>query len=114
MPASWLSFNRAGLAYAEFALAHPGQYRVMFSNRIEIEHETQEVANSTFRLLVDLVQQMLRALDDDRSTLTVAVQVHTWIHGIVDLSNSRPDVEWPPITEQLHGLRVALGLVRPD
>lgn len=106
------AFDRCGLGYANFALQNPGQYRVMFSHNIEIEAETSLVANATFMILVDLVQKMLHALGDDRSTHIVAVQVHTWIHGIVDLSSSHPDVEWPPITQQLLGLREALGLVR--
>ncbi|MFK7916835.1 MAG: TetR/AcrR family transcriptional regulator [Ilumatobacter sp.] len=108
------AFDLCGLGYADFATRNPGQYRVMFSHNIEIEAETTVVANATFMILVDLVGQMLRALDDGRSTHVVAVQVHTWIHGIVDLNSSHPDVEWPAISEQLHGLRSALGLVRPN
>lgn len=108
------AFERCGFGYADFALNNPGQYRVMFSDHIEIEAETSVVANATFMILVDLVQQMLRVLGDGRSTHIVAVQVHTWIHGIVDLSSSHPDVEWPPIEEQLRGLGEALGLVRPE
>lgn len=107
------AFDRCGVGYADFATSNPGQYRVMFSRHIEIEAETSTVANATFMILVDLVQRMLQVLGDGRSTHIVAVQVHTWIHGIVDLSSSHPDVEWPPITEQLLGLREALGLVRP-
>ena len=107
------AFDRCGIAYADFATRNPGQYRVMFSHHIEIEAETSTVANATFLILVDLVQKMLRELGDGRATHTVAVQVHTWIHGIVDLGSSRPDVEWPPISEQLLGLSEALGLVRP-
>ena len=112
-PDAFAAFQASGAAYASFALEHPGQYRVMFSNHIEIEEETQVVANATFQILVDQVTAMLSNLDDDRHPLTVAVQVHTWIHGIVDLHGSRPDVEWPMISEQLLGLSSALGLERP-
>jgi len=108
------AFDRCGIAYADFALRNPGQYRVMFSRHIEIEAESTIVANATFRILVGLVEQILADLGDDRSTLTVAVQVHTWIHGIVDLGSSHPDVEWPAVADQLAGLRNALGLVRPS
>ncbi len=107
------SFDRCGFAYAAFALENPGQYRVLFSHHIDLEAETSVVANATFMILVELVQRMLRACDDDRSTHFVAVQVHTWIHGIVDLSSSHPDVEWPSIDSQLLGLRQSLGLERP-
>jgi AcrR family transcriptional regulator len=107
------AFELCGIGYASFALDHPGQYRVMFSNHIEIEDETSLVANATFQILIDLVAAMLDALQDERDALTVAVQVHTWIHGIVDLNSAHPDVAWPSVDEQLVGLCVALGLVRP-
>jgi AcrR family transcriptional regulator len=107
------AFELCGTGYASFALEHPGQYRVMFSNRIEIEGETSLVANATFQILIDLVEAILDELGDDRDPLTVAVQVHTWIHGIVDLNSARPDVEWPSIDAQLLGLSTALGLCRP-
>jgi AcrR family transcriptional regulator len=106
-------FELCGIGYASFALDHPGQYRVMFSNRIEIEDETSLVANATFQILIDLVNEMLVQLHDDRDALTVAVQVHTWIHGIVDLNSAHPDVEWPAVEVQLLGLSTALGLRRP-
>lgn len=108
------AFERCGVAYASFALERPGQYRVMFSNRIEIEEETNVVANATFQILVDLVDAMLVALGDERHASVVAVQVHTWIHGIVDLNSTHPDVDWPPVADQLNGLRDTLGLVRPS
>lgn len=106
------AFARCGLGYARFALQHPGQYRVMFSNRIVIEDETALVANATFQILIDLVQGMLLDLDDDRDPFIVSVQVHTWIHGIVDLSSAHPDAMWPAVDDQLAGLGEMLGLVR--
>lgn len=106
------AFHRCGLAYATFATTRPGQYRVLFSGRIEIAAETAVVAEATFQILVDLVEAMLTELSDDRSAHFVAVQVHTWIHGIVDLSSGHPHDDWPPVAAQLLGLRDALGLVR--
>ena len=108
------AFDRCGIAYADFALRNPGHYRVMFSRNAEIEAESTIIANATFRILVGLVEQILADVGDGRSTLTVAVQVHTWIHGIVDLGNAHPDVEWPAAADQLAGLRDALGLERPN
>lgn len=107
------AFELCGIGYASFALDHPGQYRVMFSNHVEIEEETTLVANATFQILVALVEAMLTELSDERDPLTVAVQVHTWIHGIVDLNSAHPDVEWPSVDAQLIGLCEALGLTRP-
>ncbi|BAN02925.1 TetR/AcrR family transcriptional regulator [Ilumatobacter coccineus] len=108
------AFERSGFGYATFAAEHQGQYRVMFSNRIRLVGDTSSIADATFQILVDEVTGMLDVLGDDRDPQFVAVQVHTWIHGIVDLIGCHPEMAWPPIEQQLDGLRHALGLLRPD
>ena len=107
------AFERCGLGYAAFATDRQGQYRVLFSNRIALPGGRPSAGDATFQILVDLVRDMLSALDDDRDPFFVAVQVHTWIHGIVDLMGCHPDMDWPPMLDQLDGLRTSLRLVRP-
>ena len=108
------AFERCGQAYVDFAMNRQGQYRVMFSNRVHVEGARRDpVGTSAYDLLVEVVTEMLRILDDDRDPHFVAVQVHTWIHGIVDLVGCHPDMPWPPIDDLLDGLSSALGLVRP-
>ena len=53
---------------------------------------------------------MLTVLGDDRDPFFVAVQVHTWIHGIVDLVGCHPDALWPEMDSLLDGLSAALRL----
>ena len=53
---------------------------------------------------------MLEADADDRDPFFVAVQVHTWMHGIVDLLSSHKEGPWPDLEELLDGLCSALGL----
>ena len=107
------AFDRCGVGYAAFATEHQGQYRVLFSNRIALPGGRSSAGDATFQILVDLVREMLQVKDDDRDPTFVAVQVHTWIHGIVDLMGCHPDMDWPPMLDQLDGLRTTLGLVRP-
>jgi AcrR family transcriptional regulator len=124
------AFHASGQAYVRFAMENPGQYRVMFSNTIDVplDHEdidaasmapaetvsgTDQVAMSAFQLLVELVQEMLAVRGDGRDPFFVAVQVHTWIHGMVDLCANHPDAPWPPIAELLAGIDVALDLTPP-
>ncbi len=121
------AFHASGQAYVRFAMENPGQYRVMFSNTIDVplDHEdidaasmapaaaTDQVAMSAFQLLVELVQAMLAVRGDGRDPFFVAVQVHTWIHGMVDLCANHPDAPWPPIAELLDGIDVALDLTPP-
>ncbi len=104
------SFARMGVAYVEFAQHHPGQYRVMFSNRIAVDGSDGAVAESTFEMLVGSVAAMLSALGDDRDAGFVAMQVQTWIHGIVDLRSCHPTMDWPRTADLLDGIAVALGL----
>lgn len=106
----FVAFRAMGDAYVDYALDHPGQYRVLFSDKVALGDGESPGGMAAFQLLVDLVARMLDARDDDRDPLFVAVQVHTWIHGMVDLCGSHPDMPWPAIPELLDGLSDALGL----
>lgn len=104
------AFRAMGEAYMAFAFAHPGQYRVLFSNKIDVGPTCETASESAFQLLIDNVAEMLARLDDGRDPFFVGVQVHTWIHGIVDLCGNQPDVDWPSPTSLLDGLGLSLGL----
>ena len=127
------AFHASGRAYVRFAMENPGQYRVMFSNTIDVgvahdeieaasmdpapdraDPTADQVALSAFQLLVELVGAMLEARRDDRDPFFVAVQVHTWIHGMVDLCANHPDARWPPVETLLAGLDTALDLTPPS
>jgi len=124
----FVAFKNAGQAYVRFAMDHQGQYRVLFSNTIDLDMSaddlhgslaqaatgTNSAGMSAFQILVDLVANMLRARVDERDPFFVAVQVHTWMHGIVDLCGNHPDSPWPPIDVLLDGLADALRLTPPD
>jgi AcrR family transcriptional regulator len=105
--------RRSGAAYVRFAMEQPGKYHVLFSNKIDAEFEGDPVGTSAFDMLVDKVTAILAALDDPRDPRFVAVQVFTWMHGIVDLVGRHGDFDWPPIELLLDDLRVRLGLAPP-
>jgi AcrR family transcriptional regulator len=105
-------FRRSGDAYVRFAMEQPGKYHVLFSNKIDVELDGNPIGVSAFEMLVDKVTDILRRRDDDRDPRFVAVEVHTWIHGIVDLIGRHPDGGWPPIGTLLDDLTVRLGLAR--
>jgi AcrR family transcriptional regulator len=106
----FISFRAHGEAYIQFAIDQPGQYRVLFSNKLDLGGESSAVGRACFQLLLDDVTTVLRLRDDDRDPNFVAAQVHTWIHGIVDLRNTHPDVPWPSTTDLLDGLGISLAL----
>ena len=52
--------------------------------------------------------------EDEQRACFVAIQVHTWIHGMVDLIGRQPDGDWPPMLTLLDELGVRLGLTTTD
>lgn len=105
-------FRAAGWAYVCFAQEQPGKYQVLFSNKVDLGVE-EGVGTAAFHHLVGMVDAILRVNGDDRDPHFVAVQVHTWIHGMVDLITRHPNDEWPPITTLLDELGIRLGLAGP-
>ena len=51
---------------------------------------------------------------DERDPFFVSTQVHTWIHGMVDMCGSHPELPFPSVEQLLSELPVALGLTRPE
>jgi AcrR family transcriptional regulator len=107
------SFRSMGDAYVAYAMERPGQYRVLFSDKVDLGDGDSPGGLAAFQLLVDAVAHILDELDDPRDPFFVAVQVHTWIHGIVDLCGSHPDMPWPDTARLLDGLSESLRLQRP-
>ncbi|MCB9372301.1 MAG: TetR/AcrR family transcriptional regulator [Microthrixaceae bacterium] len=103
----------AGSAYVRFALEHPGKYRVLFSDPADLPERPEPVGLSAFDQLVEVVADVLARRGDRRDPVFVAVQVHTWIHGIVSLLACKPEGDWPPVEALLDELVVRLDLDAP-
>ncbi len=103
-----------GTAYTHFAVEQHGKYAVLFSDTVDLleggEEQGDSFGGEAFQLLVDLVAEILDANGDGRDPYFVAVQTHTWIHGIVDLTCRNPKMWWPPVDDLLDDLLVRLGL----
>ncbi len=100
-------------AYVQFALDHPGQYRVMFSNRMQPVGHSAAIGLAAYQLLVDSVADILDVLGDDRDPYFVAAQLHTWLHGVVDLWSNHPDVSWPGADRLIESMTEVIGIDRP-
>jgi len=107
----FVAFRNTGLNYIEFAMRHRGQYRVIFANRLDLGLKPNTSAVEAFDILVDLIAQVLEANADDRVAFDVAIQAHTWIHGIVDLVGGNPAMPWPDTETMLDGLGESLRLI---
>lgn len=108
----------AGRAYVAFAFDAPGQYRVLFASSIDVGLTDSDPeaapAMAAFQVLIDLVADILRTKGDDRDPFFVAVQVHTWIHGMVHLCSNNQQTPWPETDDLLAGLTEALRLGPTD
>jgi AcrR family transcriptional regulator len=111
-PDPYLRLRKGGDAYVRFALEHPGQYSVMVEQTDDIPGATP-AALSAFNDLVTMVADILRARGDDRDPVFVAVQIHTWTHGIVTLAACAPEIPWPGMDELMDSVAEALDLVPP-
>lgn len=100
----------AGDAYVRFALEHPGRYAVMFSGTRNLPERAAPIGMSAFDTLVAMVADILDLHHDGRDPAFVAVQVHTWIHGMVSLLGCAPDGPWPSTDALLDDLMVRLDL----
>ncbi|MDH4170148.1 MAG: TetR/AcrR family transcriptional regulator [Acidimicrobiia bacterium] len=107
-------FRRMGAAYAAFAHDEPGKYQTLFATHNTMGDKVKEASMLVFAKLVDRVAAMLAANHDDRDPFFVATQVHTWIHGIVELCTDADDSPFPPSDVLIDDLAVRLGLVAAD
>jgi AcrR family transcriptional regulator len=89
--ASWGSggitgFNAMGVAYIQFAMAHPSHYRVMFGGSVDDAPRDEELTregNATFQALVDSIvalQKDGRVRKDD--PVQLACFIWAAVHGI--------------------------------
>jgi len=109
-------FRCLGAAYVTFAEENPGQYRAMFSNAFvttdsAMRTKVQTASIGVFAKLVDRIADMLQQNGDDRDPSFVATQVHTWIHGIVEVCTCDDNEIFPTAAELLDDLVLRLGLV---
>ena len=101
----------AGRAYAEFGLANPEHYRIMFMGHAdhtpEMYDQEQVLETGSFGMVVALAQQ---AIDDGllRPELTDAPMVaHTlWagVHGLVSIAVAKPAMPAPDVHVRLEAL----------
>src|SRR5918993_1095618 len=82
-------FEAMGVAYVQFAVAHPAHYRVMFGRFIESCSKDAgfvEEAGAAFQVLVDsLVEQQQAGIVRQDDPLTLARFIWSVVHGIAML-----------------------------
>ncbi len=109
------------LAYAHFALSHPGQYRLMFGPALPAAVFTQSynAAGSASRGAYESMTEAIRrcqqtgATDDDADPILLAAILWPALHGQVLLRLDRPDFPRPPLDDVVtETVRRVVGLDR--
>ena len=99
-------------AYVEFALANPGQYRVLFMTPGTHKHPDMadasafDMQQSHITGLMSLVASVERAIAEGllhpaASSLELSILLWSHVHGIASLRIAHPDMPWPPAHQQL-------------
>lgn len=100
------------VAYVNFALANPGQYRVLFMTpgshkHPDMIHESSfDMAKSDMKGLVELVISVEHAIADGlirpiATALDLSVMLWSQVHGIASLRIAHPEMPWPSAEEQV-------------
>lgn len=104
------TLQASGEAYLRFALAKPGMYRVLFSIDDQASGLRDEFGMPVFGKLVEKVDAVLQANNDEREPLALATSVFTWIHGIADLQLTGLALHGGTIEEQVRSMMSDLRL----
>jgi AcrR family transcriptional regulator len=94
------------VAYVNFALANPGQYRVLFMTpgahkHPHMVHESSfDMATSDMKGLVELVVSVEQAMADGlirpiATSTELSVMLWSQVHGIASLRIAHPEMPWP-------------------
>lgn len=113
------ALRRRCRAYFTFAREYPGYYRVLFSasalgpKGVGTYGKTEHPGAASFLALVDAVQRCVTAgivVTPDRDSFFLSIQLWAWMHGLIDLRISKPEMPWPAVTTLLDATLSALGL----
>jgi AcrR family transcriptional regulator len=111
------------LAYADFALAHPGQYRLMFGPDLPAAVFTRSYdaagspSRAAYESLIEAIRhcQQAGAAHDDTDPARLAALLWPALHGQVTLRLDRPDFARPPLHEVItETVQRLIGLQRTD
>jgi AcrR family transcriptional regulator len=104
-------------AYVRFGAERPGQYRVLFSARqlgpagLGIAEGESHPGAAAFTELLASVERCLQRTGQPRQgAALVAIQVWAFLHGLVDLRITKPEVDWPPTERLVDAMLDHLGL----
>ena len=112
-PEPFEALRRRGVAYVEFGLAHPVQYRLLLMDpRADAGEDAVDVraAEQAVRCVETAVQRCIDAGVLRGDPRQLALTLWTVAHGLVSLLISKPGFAWPPVDEFVDATVRAAGL----
>ncbi len=96
-------------AYCQFALAHPGRYRLMFGPDLPPTLAYDVAMSPTYWALQTLIHSIERCQEKrgarpGNDPVRVATMLWAALHGLVLLRMDRPRFPWPPLDETINEL----------
>jgi hypothetical protein len=107
-----------GVAYVEFAIANPEQYRIVLMRKHQSEsgdYADLVMASSAFEHFVASVQECVDAGVFEGEADALALRLWAAAHGVAALLVAKPYFPWPPLEElvestiRMAGLGIALS-----
>jgi AcrR family transcriptional regulator len=120
-----MAIHSIAIAYLHFAMANPGQYRVLFmaTHQIDMsEHDFSFEAKSTdLSALVHLAELVEAGIAKGEISplgepMQMAAMLWTMVHGMASLRIAKPEMPWPTIEDQAQLLfsMLANGMCQPN
>jgi AcrR family transcriptional regulator len=111
------ALRRRCRAYVRFGTDQPGAYRVLFSARelgparLGLAGGEAHPGAAAFADLLAAVEACLVSQGQSRDAAgLVGLELWAFLHGLVDLRTTKPDMAWPPTDRMLEAVLGQLGL----
>ena len=106
------ALRRQGVAYVQFAVGHPEQYRItmMRPPADSDKHGGDTVAGGAFGHLLEAVGLCVEAGVLEGQPLVLGLQLWATAHGLASLLIAKPGFPWPPLEDLVDSTICATGL----
>jgi AcrR family transcriptional regulator len=102
------SLKVRGIAYVNFGLEHPEQYRILFMRKPadtpEGFKDERLMKSASFDHVVDAVQRCVDAGLMEGDARQHALFLWALVHGLTSLLISKPDFAWPPVDDLIESV----------
>jgi AcrR family transcriptional regulator len=114
---AWERLLARSLVTVQFALEHPGHYKVLFEGRVVLRLNDPRIAGLGRPLMmrsIELIQQIEPASATARVSSDpqrLALLLWSGLHGVISLRINKPALDWPSATELAE--QIARAVIQP-